>query len=713
MFDSSHEHLSHPSSPVMETFHQQEKVVQSRSSSLSDIEDHADEETAQSGRGLPSTESDQNDTEAETERLEDSPQKMRKTQNLVFSAANSVHQLGQDTQTPPGPIMSDTMQPGSDAASPSISSAGEHAVYSPRKRKRSEIEHQELNDQRRLRDSGNSSSASSNSLVGARPTNPGSQPDKSKVRHEATDKEDEEYEEETPGDQITATFKGKGIKRRNRKFSDEDTRMHSSSGSVNGVSEPLANAGVPDSNGDDVEMDDTGERAGFESPVKDDESTVKKKSALDSLSAIEKCFGSLREKLYDERLAKCEAELAMLAESTVTHPDLLSIKAVLEQRCEEKIQYEDKLLKYKFSSLENKSKAEKAQVHGQYIQSVREIRDQNLENANREWYQIHKERRSQDDDVPEYIYQFPTQRSQQIINQTAYNKEVSLLSGIAKYRGFPAAPELRGAKPTEIDSDFEKMGIIQQPTAPSTRHPPMLRTSTSSTAVLPRPRAFADEHFLEQNPWANPQHPAHLHRQASVMSRTVSPLVGPAMQNRPTEPGGNSQAVATRLEPDSRPYLPSGLTPASGQQDGGLRKAKLDVGVGARPGARTSTPNELLLPASENLTVGSENKRNRLERTKMPLTMTSEKVPSSGIGGRQGQDSHVKAWRLNKMSHMTDSPNPGSASKLPASPSSRFPNIKNEDAVHFSDQSLAPQQYHHQVSVNHTANGPDPRFTIS
>ena len=157
----------------------------------------------------------------------------------------------------------------------------------------------------------------------------------------------------------------------------------------------------------------------------------------------------------------------MLAGPTIAHPELLSMKVVLEQRRDEKIRHEDILLKYKLGSLQNKSKAEKAQVHGQYMQSVREIRDRNLEQANKEWYQIHKEKRNRDDDVPEYMYQYPTRRSQQITHQTAYNKEVSLLSGIAKYRGFPAAPEICGAKPSETDSDFEKMGVSSPKRIPS------------------------------------------------------------------------------------------------------------------------------------------------------------------------------------------------------------------------------------------------------
>lgn len=299
MLDSSRERFSRSSSPVADALQQKEEAAlpkQSRSSSLSDIEDRADEDTARSERGLPTTESDQIDTEAETERLEDSQQKSRKTQKLLLTAANSVHQLGRDTPTPPGPSMpnhrpyailkltflaeiavSDTVLPGSDAASPSISSVEDDephfAAHSPRKRKRSEIEHQELDDQRRLRDARFGSSVSPNNLVSGHSTDPVSQPGKSKARHEATDREDEESEEETQGDQTTTTLKRKILKRGNRKTSHDDTQMRSSSGSMNGVSEPMKNAGAPDSNGDDLDVDDTGERAGFESPAKDDESS--------------------------------------------------------------------------------------------------------------------------------------------------------------------------------------------------------------------------------------------------------------------------------------------------------------------------------------------------------------------------------------------------------------------------------------------------------
>ena len=58
----------------------------------------------------------------------------------------------------------------------------------------------------------------------------------------------------------------------------------------------------------------------------------------------------------------------------------------------------------------------------------------------------------------DYTYKFPTRRSQQVAQQTAYNMEVSILSGIAKYVGFPAAPNIDGVRSSELDADLQLMG---------------------------------------------------------------------------------------------------------------------------------------------------------------------------------------------------------------------------------------------------------------
>lgn len=168
-----------------------------------------------------------------------------------------------------------------------------------------------------------------------------------------------------------------------------------------------------------------------------------------------------RQRLFDERLSQCNEELAMLESPTPIHPELLAMKNVIDQRRDQKLKYEQNLMRYKLQTLQRESVANKAQAHSQYMQTAREVRDTHLEKLNKEFYQLQRERRSVDGDVPDYLYEFSTKRSQQITHQTAYNAEVSILSGLAKYVGFPAAPDIGKAKPKEIEDDLRSMGVSQ------------------------------------------------------------------------------------------------------------------------------------------------------------------------------------------------------------------------------------------------------------
>lgn len=149
----------------------------------------------------------------------------------------------------------------------------------------------------------------------------------------------------------------------------------------------------------------------------------------------------------------------MLNQTDPTHPEFIARMKVIDRRHDDKVNYERTLLKFKLQALQTKSTAEKAQIHAQYMQTVREIRESNLENLHKESFQLQRERRNAEVDIPDYAFSFPNRRSQQITNQTSYNNEVSLLSGIAKYVGFPAAPELSTLKPSEVEEDLQNMGV--------------------------------------------------------------------------------------------------------------------------------------------------------------------------------------------------------------------------------------------------------------
>jgi hypothetical protein len=181
--------------------------------------------------------------------------------------------------------------------------------------------------------------------------------------------------------------------------------------------------------------------------------------AMESLVALEKHFATLRDRLYDERIAAINHELQLLQESKPAHPELLRQVEVVQKHRDEKFEVEQKLLVYKIGALKNKAVAERSQIHSQYFQTVRDIRERHLERISEHFYRIQRDRFKADSSVPNFSIPFPEKRSQQILQQTAYNKEVSILSGVAKYVGFPAAPELAASKQKDVEDDIQKMGV--------------------------------------------------------------------------------------------------------------------------------------------------------------------------------------------------------------------------------------------------------------
>ena len=126
---------------------------------------------------------------------------------------------------------------------------------------------------------------------------------------------------------------------------------------------------------------------------------------------------------------------------------------------DDKFEYEQKLLVYKVGALKRKSVAERSQIHTAFFQKVREVREDMLERVSEHFYRIQRDRFKTEKRIPDYSIPFPARRPQQISQQMAYNKEVSILSGVAKYVGFPAAPELRNAREKELEADLEQMGV--------------------------------------------------------------------------------------------------------------------------------------------------------------------------------------------------------------------------------------------------------------
>jgi hypothetical protein len=144
------------------------------------------------------------------------------------------------------------------------------------------------------------------------------------------------------------------------------------------------------------------------------------------------------------------------------HPEYLAMLQSIDERRTGKIAYEKQLLEYKQKTLERTTIAERHQLHSQYFQTVRDVRENILSECNQRVYELQRGRRQLGVEEVDYSLKLPEKRSEQIRQQTAYNLEVSILSGVAKYVGFPAAPEIKPARPTEIDDDLRAMKVSIQ-----------------------------------------------------------------------------------------------------------------------------------------------------------------------------------------------------------------------------------------------------------
>lgn len=87
------------------------------------------------------------------------------------------------------------------------------------------------------------------------------------------------------------------------------------------------------------------------------------------------------------------------------------------------------------------------------------MREKTLEECYKNLYAIQKDRRRWGADEANYAQMYQPKRAQQIAQQQSYNLEVSILSGVAKHVGFPAAPILPSIQADDVDSDFKHMKV--------------------------------------------------------------------------------------------------------------------------------------------------------------------------------------------------------------------------------------------------------------
>ena len=446
-----------------------------RSSSLSELDDNLeedDEEGEDMEIDLPAPLD--GDSEAETERLQVTPDNLNRKKPFEISPSKLANRQDVDMRpeieslTESGvssPISShddsEIEGPLSDGPDPDEEPEPEPEPEpevdpgnSPNKRKREESEsdiEEPPRSQRRRTGSVESEDEKSEPETDGEDSRqpsrePSVEPEAEIPNHDEDEQEEQEEEEQKEIEKVDTSedSKEKGRSRHLRK----------AKGDV--VEEPQPEE---EDEADGAEDSDAVDDNDAEATVKSEEEQAKRIAAMEALTALEKRFATLRDRLYDERIAAINHELALLSEARPSHPELLRQLEAVEKYRDEKFEVEQKLLVYKIGALKNKSVAERSQIHSEYFQTVRDIREKHLERLSEHFYRIQRDRFKADSTVPSFSIPFPERRSQQILQQTAYNKEVSILSGIAKYVGFPAAPELEPSRAKDVEDDMQKMGV--------------------------------------------------------------------------------------------------------------------------------------------------------------------------------------------------------------------------------------------------------------
>lgn len=437
------------------------------SSSLSDPIDDDDEEEHVNGTKADKETAEQAsvhqslevDSEAETERLDQTPDKTRKQGDNAGKTPSKLKQaaaVDDDLSDPPSPTLAG---PGAASSTSTVGTAGKRskAPGEPTSGERDADGDLVVGQKRKRSDTADSSLTSADSHIGESPRK---RSHSSGADELSTNKEDANVdapaENELPGESndadnaieaeepstVAAPKVGRGRKGKKGKFKK-------------GVAKDPAPEAEPAEESAPIEEEQSEEAA-----AKSAEELKHKQAASTVFEDVLKQFAAFREKMYSERLAAVNAELEMLNQVDCKHPEFLRQNACVEARHQKQVNEAKAFYRYKMESLRRTTLGERSQLHSQYFQHVRELREDVMNKLGEDWYNIQKERRESGmDDNERYIYKLPAKKSAQIKQQAKYNQEVSILSGIAKYVGFPAAPEITGTEGESLEDDLKAMKV--------------------------------------------------------------------------------------------------------------------------------------------------------------------------------------------------------------------------------------------------------------
>ena len=159
------------------------------------------------------------------------------------------------------------------------------------------------------------------------------------------------------------------------------------------------------------EVAETVEEPVEEDPVKAEEQRKFKKEASSVYDDVLKHFRSFKEQLYNERLKTLDTELQLLSQPQCVHPEYVKQVTSVQARMDKQMKEARAYYNYKLRCICERTLGERSQLHSQYFQRVRQVREDTLYNLGEEWYAIQRERRQSHQDKDDaYVFKFPTKK---------------------------------------------------------------------------------------------------------------------------------------------------------------------------------------------------------------------------------------------------------------------------------------------------------------
>ncbi len=248
------------------------------------------------------------------------------------------------------------------------------------------------------------------------------------------------------------------------------------------------------------------------------------------------------------------------------------------------------------------------------------------------------------------------------------------------------------------------------------RQPPSLRANSSSaTAGFSRQKPAAEERFLEQNPWANPQHPAHhqqhhpVQRQMSNLSRPASPFSTPMGQRRIVDFSLAQGSASTIAELQSGPSSSMAPTPATGEQ--AVKSGRLNQSFLADSTSST-TPSRIVETPINGAISGPIAPELPSHKLKSLLSGTPDRPGVSSSLNNPSQNMSKDAPKPLPLQEDIPLISPSHLPHLPTSPQTQYLVIKAEDTSQPPQRSPALNRYEPPESTRIAANGHHERFSM-